>query len=213
VGETTTGPAAVRVAEGAFGVLDGYDIPIITADWTNGLIVSMSIGALIHTGINRGQVNVRVDIRSDPPDSIDQGPWDDIVEASIHSAQGQLRIQSLEPGTPSGHVDLPLLSPNGPGDYRLRAHTRGRDTQLDGVQEDPSEEYLLVIWPADTQATIIIRATDRCGYGLRLASLNTPPPTTPSSATPQPDRSAQRNALLNASTRDRRVSGDRSTGQ
>jgi hypothetical protein len=166
--------ALVYAVEHSFGVLDGYDVPIETADWSTGLIVGMSNGATIHTGINRGLVHARVDVRNEPPDHIDTGQWDDIVEASVHSATGNLRVQLLEYGQHLQAPHLPLMSTHGPGDYRLRAHARGRDLNYDQAQEISSEHYLLTIWPAEPRPPLIIRATDRCGYGLRLSGTQAP---------------------------------------
>lgn len=169
-------PVPVYAVEHSFGLLDGYDIPIHTADWSTGLIVGMTNGAMIYTGINRGLVHVSIDIRIDPPDHLDADPWDDIAEASVHSATGNLRIHQLEYGRYDQPPPLPLLSARGPGDYRVRAHARGRDSHFDQAQEISDEHYLLVVWPAEPRPPLIIRATDRCGYGLRLSGLQAPRP-------------------------------------
>jgi hypothetical protein len=170
---------SVPVADHAFGVFDRYDIPIETADWSTGLIVEMATGAMIYTGIDRGAVRVSADVRVAPPPRVDAGPWDDIVEATVHAPHGQLRVHRLEYGSHDQPPPLPLLSPHGPGSYRLRAHTRGRDRHFDAVHPDPGEEYVLTIWPADPAPALIIRATDHCGYSLRLANLATTKPATP----------------------------------
>jgi hypothetical protein len=59
-----TSSAPVHVSEHSFGVFDQYEIPIETADWSTGLVVEMSVGAMIYTGINRGYVHVIVDARA-----------------------------------------------------------------------------------------------------------------------------------------------------
>jgi hypothetical protein len=178
----------VHVADHLFGVVDRGDIAIETADWSTGLIVVMASGALIYTGIDRGYVRVTTDVRATAPEQIDPGPWDDIVEATVHAPQGQLSIHWLEYGPFDEPPPLPLLSAQGPGSYRLRAHVRGRDLHYDDVQYDPTEDYLLTIWPADPAPHLIIRATDRCGYSLRLSSLTQPKTPTPS---PTPEQLAQ----------------------
>ncbi len=48
---------------------------------------------------------------------------------------------------------------------------RGRDLRYDAVVDEPVEDYLFIAWPADPLPHLIIRATDRCGYGMRLSSL------------------------------------------
>ncbi len=61
----------VCVAEGTFGVFDrlpaGYESPIATADWSNGLIATMTSGAMICAGINRGNVRVAVEVLTGAP--------------------------------------------------------------------------------------------------------------------------------------------------
>ncbi|MEU8470568.1 hypothetical protein AB0F30_22160, partial [Streptomyces sp. NPDC029006] len=37
---------------------------------------------------------------------------------------------------------------DGPGDYRLRIHARGRDTAIDLAPDDVTEWYLIQVWPA-----------------------------------------------------------------
>lgn len=159
--------ANVYVTYHWFGVTDQGELPVETGNWANGLVRAMSVGATIYTGIDTGNVRVTAVTREDAPADIDPGPWDEIVETSIFSAHGQLRVDSPQ----TGLVDtLPPLSPHGPGSYRLRVHVRGRDTNTDGVQEEPTEDYLVIIWPAPQAPELIIRLTDRCGYGLRLAA-------------------------------------------
>ncbi|TDD05396.1 hypothetical protein E1292_17170 [Nonomuraea deserti] len=168
--------ADVRVSDHAFGLLDGGEIPIETADYSNGLVVLMSAGALLYTGIDTGVVHVGLTLASQPPDNLvpDAGTddnlgasWQDIVEASVHAPRGQLRLDSLDTGPVS---DVPLLSPHGPGWYRLRAFVRGRDTHFDAVADAAVEEYHLQLWPAPPAPAVLIRTTDQCGAGLRSAS-------------------------------------------
>ncbi|MFD0476409.1 hypothetical protein ACFQ0B_55445 [Nonomuraea thailandensis] len=59
-------PAHVRVSDHAFGLLDGGDIPIRTADHSTGLIVVMSAGALLYTGIDTGTVHVAITLATQP---------------------------------------------------------------------------------------------------------------------------------------------------
>jgi hypothetical protein len=180
-----TSSATVHVADHSFGIFDQYDIPIHTADWGTGLIVTMSTGAMIYTGIDRGYVRVTTDIRAAAPEEIHDGPWDDIVEASVHSPTGHLYVHALEYGPHDTPPPLPPLSPTGPGTYRLRAHARGRDLNYDKVQNDPTEDYLLTVWPAEHAPPLIIRATDWCGYSLRLSNIQRPTPATPPPVPPE----------------------------
>jgi hypothetical protein len=159
-----TASARVRVTDHSFGIFDGDQLPIETADWSNGLIVLMSAGATIYTGIHTGHVHVTAEALAQAPGHVDDQPWDDIIEASVAAPAGDLRIQSLEYGTVAG---LPPLSPHGPGSYRVRAHVRGRDEFYDSIQNEPTEFYLLLAWPAGPAPAAILRASDRTGAELR----------------------------------------------
>lgn len=162
----------VRVSYRQFLILDGDEFPIDTGNWANGLIQVTSIGAVVHTGVDMGNVQVSIHTLDAAPDDIDWDHWDDItewddvMETSILSTDGDLRIGSLDYGRVP---DLPSLSPQGPGSYRLRIHARGRDRHLGKVCDDPHEEYLIVSWPADARPELLVRLTDRCGYGMRLS--------------------------------------------
>jgi hypothetical protein len=69
-------PQQLFVAEGTFGVLDGGDIPVDTADWSNGLAAPMSHGAIILTGIRTGDVLVTAEARDTPPQkTVNRPPW------------------------------------------------------------------------------------------------------------------------------------------
>ena len=57
----------VYVTEGTFGVLDSGEIPVQTADWSNGLAAPMSEGALIATGIHLGEIRATASSVSGPP--------------------------------------------------------------------------------------------------------------------------------------------------
>jgi hypothetical protein len=168
--------ATVRVDDLSFGVLDNGEIPIETADWSNGLVAIMSHGAVISTGIHTGYVRVRVDLTTAAPHE-DNSSWEEVVEAGVHAPHGHLRVDSFEQGTVT---TLPLLSAAGPGWYRLRVHARGRQTNPDGVQNQPVEDYLLSIWPAPPSPTTIRHSSDRIE-----ASLHTAPP--PPDTQPQPN--------------------------
>ncbi|UFR07234.1 hypothetical protein KBP30_00745 [Streptomyces sp. Go40/10] len=63
--------------------------------------------------------------------------------------------------------ELLELSFNGPGDYRLRVHTRGRDTAVDLAPHDVTEWYLIQVWPAPVQEPVALRQTDSYGTSVR----------------------------------------------
>ncbi len=195
-----TTEAKIRVSDHSFGLFDQFEIPIHTADWSTGLVVEMASGAMIYTGIDRGFVHVTTEVLAAAPDLGDSGQWDDIVEATVPAPHGDLRIHQLEYGPGETPPPFPRLSAEGRGTYRLRAHARGRDRYFDKVCDDSGEEYLLAIWPAPPLPPLVIRATDHCGYGLRLANLTLP--RRPGASPPQqPPADPLRQALLDATER------------
>ncbi|MGK5684870.1 hypothetical protein [Actinoplanes sp. URMC 104] len=189
----------MAVTDHLFALADQDPIAVETADWSTGLVVPMASGALIYTGIDRGTVTVSVEQHNSAPAVADVRQWnhiiwDDITEASVHAPQGQLRVCPLEGDLP----DLPLLSTAGPGWYRVRVHARGRDNHFDAVTEESGEQYTVQVWPQPPQPHLIVRASDHCGYGLRLSALDAPQPAPGRQPPPQPiqDRDAQMRAAL-----------------
>ncbi|MGC0331340.1 hypothetical protein RKD23_004330 [Streptomyces sp. SAI-170] len=183
---TTT--ADVFVAEGTFGVLDAGDIPIETGDWSNGLAVPMSHGAVIVTGIHTGNVRVTAASQGTPMEAHDGTEWEEIVEISVYAPTGGLRIESLDLGPID---DLPMLSPAGSGWHRPRVHARGRETHYDGADMEPVEEYLLLAWPHHRADTRVIRSSLRIDDNLSKAAgqpiRETPPPPSASTPVQKPD--------------------------
>ncbi|MFP8886804.1 hypothetical protein [Streptomyces mangrovi] len=163
-------------------------------DYSNGLIVVMPRGAKIHTGIYAGNVRVQARPLPGPPEQLDPGPWEEIVEASVYSATGRLAVEIPFPDTyPDTYLQLPELAEAGPGWYRLRAYARGRDTALKDVREDPVEDYLLLCWPAEQAPTRMIRTTDHCGQQLRSSAArhSARPRTAPASGMVDAERARQ----------------------
>ncbi|NKQ24560.1 hypothetical protein HF200_08875 [Streptomyces galbus] len=63
--------------------------------------------------------------------------------------------------------ELPVLSFNGPDDYRLRVHARGRDTAVDLAPDEVTEWYLIQAWPAPPAPVTVLRQSDNYGASLR----------------------------------------------
>ncbi|MFC8449463.1 hypothetical protein [Kitasatospora sp. NPDC057223] len=193
-------PVRVRASDGSFGVLDAGAIPGEPADYSTGLIITMPTGARIHTGIDRGPVRVtavRVAHRPDPRS--DLGGWSEVAEASVYAPQGTLRVESLDDGPVPG---LPLLSPDGPGWYRLLVCARGRDNALHAVTDQPVEDYLIIAWPEPASPPILIQAADHCGHSLRLGAQDrqrSAPPVDTTYTAVEADRQAGLRAALLAS--------------
>jgi hypothetical protein len=160
----------VYVTHHFYGVTDRGELPFETGNWRNGLVSVMSVGARIHTGLDTGNVNVMTVIRYEAPEEIDEASWDEIVEVSVHSEYGELRVDSPHSGAV---FSLPVLSTNGPGSYRLRVHARGRDANLNGITETSTEDHLLIIWPSAPAPEVVVRLTDDCGYSMRLSAAKT----------------------------------------
>ncbi|MFD7733414.1 hypothetical protein ACFV6F_23875 [Kitasatospora phosalacinea] len=192
-------PTKVRASEGSFGVLDAGTVQGDPADYSNGLIIAMLAGARIHTGINMGPVRVTATaLRQRPSPVEDIDGWDEVVEASVYAPRGQLRIESLEEGPVPG---LPLLSPAGPGWYRLLVRARGRDGAYDAAVDRPTEDYVITAWPEQPSPARLLRTNDECGRSLRRSAPQQPAahraPSTPDTA--ETDRQAAlRSRLLRA---------------
>lgn len=180
-----SGTDLVRVIDHSFGVLDSGIIPSGDEDYSNGLIIVMSAGVRIHTGVSAGPVRVFATAAASNPqaDSMPDAGWTEIIEASVHAPLGRLCVDSLADGPVA---TLPLLSPQGPGWYRISVRARGRDTDYDAVVDEPVEEYHITVWPAAPSPSRIIRAQDQCGHGMRLSarsrSTRAPLPAAPSPA-------------------------------
>ncbi|WP_406087610.1 hypothetical protein [Streptomyces virginiae] len=139
-----TAAARVFVNEGTFGILDAGEIPIETADWSQGLLVALEQGALVVTGINTGRVQVWVRALDEAPPP-ETGGWEETSRSRICAPEGQLRVESLTHG-PDQH--LPLLSAGGPGWYEVEVKARGRSLAPDGCHARSGEHYLITAWPS-----------------------------------------------------------------
>ncbi|MFI8930464.1 hypothetical protein ACIG3E_22610 [Streptomyces sp. NPDC053474] len=166
--------APVYVPEGSFGVLDHGEVPAHTADWSNGLVAVMRTGVLIATGIRTGPVRVRAISCAPPPPGLDEADqsWEEITEVTVQAPHAGLRVEHLHDGAVD---DLPLLSAQGPGPYRLRVFARGRDIARGKVRHEPTEDYLLsarveVFRPARAPDSRPSRALRASGGGLNNLS-------------------------------------------
>lgn len=110
------------------------------------LISPTGEAVIVHTGIAIGNVAVHIEIHDhEPPlDDTDCADWEEVAEAGTRVEKGALMVRCLMDEPP----DLPVLTPAGPGTYRVRAHARGRDTAYDLAVSQSQEVYLFQIWPA-----------------------------------------------------------------
>ncbi|MFJ8602268.1 hypothetical protein ACWEQC_21640 [Streptomyces shenzhenensis] len=152
-----------------------YDQPAFRPE--NGLIFSKPGLAVVLVGINSGVVNTTVEVYRHPVGRLDTDEWDEVVDHSIESISGQMRVTVLMDDPP----ELPTLTPFGPGPYRVRVHARGRDRATDSHVSEPVEDYLLQIWPGRHEPDAVHKQTDRTGAMFRRAAdqpveMPSPPP-------------------------------------
>ncbi|MFA1547308.1 hypothetical protein [Actinomadura chokoriensis] len=126
------------------------------------LISTTGEAVIVHTGIANGDVAVHVEIHDHEP-LVDDADWEEVAEASLQVEEGTLMVRCLMADPP----DLPVLTPAGPGLYRVRAHGSGRDTAYDGCVSRSEEVYLFQIWAAPYLPLHVLKQTDLCGRGLR----------------------------------------------
>lgn len=129
----------------------------------NGLIEVTDGEIVVLTGVSNGDVDVTVTLHETEPVPSDED-WQEIVEISAHSASGELMVRAMMDDLDE---ELPILSFNGPGDYRLRVHARGRDTAVDLTPEEVTEWYLIQAWPASQQEVAVLRQRDSYGASHR----------------------------------------------
>jgi hypothetical protein len=138
----------------------------VPSDWSNGLVSVEATGAVVFTGIKSGAINVTAEAHDREP-AAELEAWDEVIEFTLTSTAGWLRVLEEVPGD---QFKLPNLSPHGPGAYRLRCHARGRDIAYDGSAIEPVEDYLIQAWRSPPASVTVIKQTDACGANLRLSA-------------------------------------------
>ena len=158
------------VSHHQFGVTHSDDYPMPVRSRANDLVEPADGGLVVKTGIHTGRVHLSVEVRTVAPDDVDDS-WEEITEVSVNTPEPRL-LSPKEVGLLRGRPPEPLalrivalmsdledpfpeLNPPGGGPCRLRVHARGRDANYDGVDFEPREEYLLVVWPAEIAADMI----------------------------------------------------------
>ncbi|MEO3753618.1 hypothetical protein [Streptomyces sp. B6B3] len=158
----------VEVDHATFWLIDPDIHPGHLPQGSNGLIGADEPGAAaILTGVANGPVSVSVAPRSAPPSAVDLASWEEMMDISVESTTGALRVASPVDGTVP---DLPPLTCAGPGTYRVRVHARGRDTLYDLVTDEPVEDYLILAWPAPAAPETFHKASDITGANYRLSA-------------------------------------------
>ncbi|MFJ8188132.1 hypothetical protein [Streptomyces sp. NPDC096105] len=143
--DVTRGQGLVPVQYHQFDISDenGPTGPDLDRDH-NGLVRVTDGVITVMTGIHTGDVDVAVTLHDTRPEP-GAGERQEIVEVSAHSASGDLMVRGVMDDLDE---ELSVLSFHGPGDYRLRVHTRGRDTAIDLAPDEVTEWYLIQVWPA-----------------------------------------------------------------
>ncbi|MFB7620570.1 hypothetical protein [Kitasatospora sp. NPDC056181] len=117
--------------------------------------------AIIMTGTEFGPVQLRYEPHGQaPPLTLDE--WDDVVEVSMR-LDTDTRIHGPIPD--DRVAGLPPVSHQGPGPYRIRVHTRGRDAAraLGDIFGPPAEHHLIQTWPAPQAPETCHKLTDQYG--------------------------------------------------
>ncbi|MEU4326115.1 Lsr2 family DNA-binding protein [Nonomuraea dietziae] len=113
----------------------------------NGLTTSAPEAAVIHTGLHTGEVEVTVRLTAGPPAPVDG--WEEEAEVDLVTSTGNIHLSGLMEGASDGPT-RPVLTPQGPGCYRMRVHARGRAS-------GSGEVYLIVVWPVELGADAVAR--------------------------------------------------------
>ncbi|MEV4738943.1 hypothetical protein [Streptomyces sp. NPDC049555] len=161
--------ARLFVAEGQYMIVgDEERVPGIRQPVATGVIIAAPDGALLLPGMNTGDIWVRAETWAAAP-PLELAGWDDVVEVS-YPATTEARLCV---GGGGAHEALPDLAWDGPGTYRLRVSTRGRDAgaAADWLADDeePVEEHRIQSWPAPASPPVVHQATDELGAYWRSA--------------------------------------------
>jgi hypothetical protein len=163
--ETTAhGPVPVHYHQFHISDLEGPAGPDLSGAG-NGLVEVEDGVVHVLTGIHTGDVEVDITLHAAAP-APQLDAWDEAVEISLNSASGELVVHAMMADL---EEEFPALSFNGPGDYRIRVHARGRDTAVDLAPDESTEWYLLQVWPDKPSAVDVLKATDQYGADQRAS--------------------------------------------
>jgi hypothetical protein len=125
--------AVFRISHATFQLVDRNVVPEM------GDVVG---GAAVLCGISDGPVRVRAQA-SDTALLPETVGWDVVAEIVFAAPTGSVRVAPL---FMDAVPQIGVLT-SGPGVYRLRVHARGRDVARGRFVEEPTEDYLIQVWP------------------------------------------------------------------
>lgn len=100
------------------------------------LVAVRTEAASIRTDVYSGPVEVRVQLHQHAPGQHHEG-WDETAETQLVTTSGRMQVMGYTEFPPD---ELPILTPQGPGRYGLRVHTRHGS-------QDELQQFLVVAWP------------------------------------------------------------------
>lgn len=128
------------------------------------LIDAQGDRALVHAG-QWGPILVTIQALDRDPGPVDdalRASWEDLCEASIEAPHGDLMLVSLSNGPAEESADM--LTPHGPGTYRLRVAATGRTEYWDGVapvDRRPAVRMLIQTWQAAASPRVLHQHRNR----------------------------------------------------
>ncbi|MFE7417919.1 hypothetical protein [Rhodococcus sp. NPDC057529] len=110
----------------------------------------------VHTGVANGPVSIGIEILGDQPESTLFEDWENVAECTISTSA--LCVMTLQGEPVEDFTDLAVVDV---GRYRVRVHARGRDVNWDMDVAEPTEDYLVQLWPvARVQGFVRLKKTD-----------------------------------------------------
>ena len=139
--------AVFRISHSTFQLAD-YNVVPEMGDEVAGLAMPLLHGgAAVLCGISDGPVRVVAQVwtTEPPPESV---AWDEVAEIGFDAPAGSVRVVPLflDPVPEIGVLT------DVPGRHRLRVHVNGRDRARGRFVDEPTEDYLLQVWPAHPRA-------------------------------------------------------------
>jgi hypothetical protein len=133
-----------------------------------GLVRCRPTALVIMTGIAMGRATVSVEALDTALEGLPEPHWEDAVEVSVEAPELTLM----------GHMDEdPVTLPPREGPTRVRVLARGRGRDMDGLDPDGHEQYLLQLWPAPWADALVLRMNSTAATAWDLAYRRCPPRT------------------------------------